>query len=753
MRAIDIRLALHLTVSLLAAPCLAQPVGLPRAETATDLEPIVVSPQRRSGNRFDSGASVGRVTADKARTMGARTPPEALEETTAVAVQVTNRGAGAPILRGLIGPSNMMMLDGLRFHQATWRTGPNQYLAAIDMSSIDNIEVLHGSQSVAYGSSAMGGVIAVQPHALPVHAGVAAGAGVRYSTGDGGVEVWGQTSWRRGALSTLAAGGYRSFGALRLGGGDKAPISAYSQGGWLGRVGYDLGPKTEIRLSALGNRLMDAGRADSLHAGDLRWYDNADDMIWLDFGHGSGEGGGGGDTGLIEKVRASLAFHRSDEATRRVRCKISDVTADVPGCVAGAEALQANPDGAPAAVVTREQHTQDTVRSVGGLVRAALRPIGGAWRSRLRVDLGAELWRDGIAASTSAERRSDKGWTFADAARGNFSADSAFTEFGAFVLADAVALRTDTMRLVVDAGLRHAVFSAHAAAVPKLGDIEYDASGLVGSAGVRWLRADTMAYASWHQGLRAPNLQETTVLGDTGSTFEVPNSDLRAERSDAFELGARLRWAKVTLHAALWQIALQDVIDQREVLASEFAAFGIDAATVGTKPVRQRVNKARGTLQGGQLEVRGHLAHGLQPWLRLAATTGDIESDDGTSAPFRRIPPLGGAAGVEVGRGGWTAEVFARFAAAQDRLAAGDESDLRICEDPDNRGKTYKDGGKACPGTPGYFDVGLRGGVALGYDLRLDAIARNLLDARYRVHGSGLDAPGVGVSVALSGRL
>ncbi len=742
--------ALGLALALVAAPAFAQPVGLPRTETATELEPVVVSPQRRSGSRFEAGASVGRVTAEKARAMGARTPPEALEETTAVTVQVTNRGAGAPILRGLIGPSNMMMLDGLRFHQSTWRTGPNQYLAAIDMSSIDTIEVLHGSQSVAYGSSAMGGVISVQPHALPVEVGKAAGAGVRYSTADGGVEVWGQASLRRGALSALAAGGYRRFGELRLGGGDTAPISAYSQGGWLARVGYDLGPKTEIRVSALGNRLLDAGRADSLNAGDLRWYDNADDMIWLDFGHGGGESS---KSGIVEKVRASVALHRSNEVARRVRCKIGDVSTDVPSCVAGAEALQADQDTSPLAVVTREQRTEDTVNSLGGLVRAALRPMAGAWRSRLRIDVGAELWRDGIDTSTSAERRSDKGWTYVDAARGNFSADSAFTEFGAFVLADAVALRTDTLRLLVDAGLRHAVFSAHAAAVPKLGDIAYDASGLVGSAGLRLLLGDVMAYASWHQGLRAPNLQETTVLGDTGSTFEVPNRDLRAERSDALELGARLRWTKVTLHAALWQIALQDVIDQREVNASEYADFGIDSATVGTKPVRQRVNRERGTLQGGQLEVRGHLAHGLQPWLRIAATTGDIEAEDGTTSPFRRIPPLGGAFGVQVGRGRWTGEVFGRFAASQDRLAAGDESDLRICEDPGNLGKTYKDGGKACPGTPGYLDVGLRGGVALGHDLRLDAVVRNLLDARYRVHGSGLDAPGVGVSVALSGRL
>ncbi len=728
-----------------AAPLGEEDGGRVGGEGQTIPDHTVVTPGRREGKAFEAAGSVSRVDTSTARTMGARTLPETLEETAGVSVQMTNRGAGAPILRGLIGPSNMLMLDGLRYHQSTWRTGPNQYLATLEASAIDSIEVLLGSQSVSYGSSAMGGVMQVVPAALPEVDGARGNASLRFTSADKATEGWGRVAFRQGALSAVLGGGYRSFGALRLGGGELAPISGYSQGGFFGRARYELAPTTAITASYVGNRLRDAGRADNVNQGDLRWYDNDDDMVWLDARHRA-------TNGVIDDVRLAFALHRSDEIARRTRCKIDSVAADVSTCVASAEALAADADSAPGGNVTRQNSNQDTVRTLGGVARLALRPLRGANRERLRLDVGAEVWNDVVTASTASERRTDKGWTWSDGSRGNFSADSSFTEMGGFATAEVVAWQRPGLRLVSDLGARFALFSANADDVPKLGTLGYDASGLVGSASLRLIAARAMGYLSWHQGFRAPNLQETTVLGDTGSTFEVPNAALTPERSDAFELGGRLQLPRVSLHAALWWTQLNDAIDSREVPTSEYASFGIDAATVGSKPVRQRINRGEATLRGAQLTATGRLAMDLQPWVQLALTQGEVLQDDGSSAPYRRIPPLGGAAGLRLQRARWSVELFARFAAAQDQLASGDESDLRICEDPANPGKTYKAGGKSCPGTPGWVDVGARGGLQLGPKVRLDLVARNLLDARYRVHGSGVDAAGIGGSLAVSGQ-
>ena len=79
--------------------------------------------------------------------------------TTGVFVQKTNHGGGSPIIRGLVGNHVLVLVDGVRLNNATFRYGPNQYLATVDPYPIERIEVVRGLGSVPYGSDALGGVI------------------------------------------------------------------------------------------------------------------------------------------------------------------------------------------------------------------------------------------------------------------------------------------------------------------------------------------------------------------------------------------------------------------------------------------------------------------------------------------------------------------------------------------------------------------------------------------------------------------
>ncbi|WP_395626409.1 TonB-dependent receptor plug domain-containing protein, partial [Daejeonella sp.] len=90
-----------------------------------------------------------------------RSTPESLSIIPGVFVQKTNHGGGSPFIRGLTGNQTLILVDGIRMNNSTFRYGPNQYLNTVDPFSIDKIEVLRGSGSVQYGSDAMGGVIQV----------------------------------------------------------------------------------------------------------------------------------------------------------------------------------------------------------------------------------------------------------------------------------------------------------------------------------------------------------------------------------------------------------------------------------------------------------------------------------------------------------------------------------------------------------------------------------------------------------------
>jgi outer membrane receptor protein involved in Fe transport len=77
-----------------------------------------------------------------------------------------------------------------------------------------------------------------------------------------------------------------------------------------------------------------------------------------------------------------------------------------------------------------------------------------------------------------------------------------------------------------------------------------------------------------------------------------------------------------------------------------------------------------------------------------------------------------------------------RFAGAQRRLSLRDRDDPRI--DPS--------------GTPGWYTISVRLGVQLLERLGLRALVDNLLDRRYREHGSGIDAAGENAVLSVDAR-
>ncbi len=732
-------------------------VDPPSAATAVELQPLVVTGRRVGQPWLEVDRSLHRLGQRRLTVLQPQSAPEALQETAGVHVQTSNRGSGAPYLRGLVGPQNLILVDGIRFNNTTFRTGPNQYLSLLDPSQIDSMEVLLGPGSVLYGSDAMGGVVQILPSGWREENGTSLRAGLRGATADQAGASWGEAGYHNDNLAVLGGGAYRQFGSLRTGGGAIAPVSDYRQAAGHLRARWRPASSLEITGNWLGGRIRGAGRADQMNQGRIKFYDNDSDLGWLDL-RWAGKGN-------VRQVRLTGFLHRTSEAVDQFRCKMDNTSAattrsSADACVAASSgARDGGHDSLPTAPAQRHEITSDDVLTPGAFATAQF----DGWQGKVRGLAGADVAVDRVA-STKEERRGDKtpAWTWTPAARGNFSDGSQFTTLGAFTHLDADLWRRGDQRLIVSGGGRLSRVSAHATAVPGVGDVAYDHLGLVGSAGVRWQAGATwMTYANFSQGFRAPNLQETTVLGNTGSKFEVPNADLRPEASHSYEAGARIDHRGFNLHAAAFVSLLRDAIDERVVTKSEFAAFGIEAADVGCKdladpackplPVIQRVNAERGTLYGGELTVQGPAMLGMRPWLNASLIRGELLNAASTVTPARRIPPPMGAAGLRYeqrGRG-WSAEVYSKFSLAQTRLHPSDEDDLRICENPAKPGTTDKAAGLTCSGTPGWATANLRGGYRWEA-VRLDVALTNLLDLRYRYHGSGVDAPGFGGTATLT---
>ncbi|HKZ66124.1 MAG TPA: TonB-dependent receptor plug domain-containing protein, partial [Chitinophagaceae bacterium] len=123
------------------------------------LDEVVVTAQRHQQQSLLVPYSVNTLSQQYIGEIKPRSTPEALMGMNGVFVQKTNHGGGSPFVRGVTGNQTLILVDGIRLNNSTFRYGPNQYLNTIDPFTIKRIEVAKGTGSVQYGTDAIGGVV------------------------------------------------------------------------------------------------------------------------------------------------------------------------------------------------------------------------------------------------------------------------------------------------------------------------------------------------------------------------------------------------------------------------------------------------------------------------------------------------------------------------------------------------------------------------------------------------------------------
>jgi outer membrane receptor protein involved in Fe transport len=228
-------------------------------------------------------------------------------------------------------------------------------------------------------------------------------------------------------------------------------------------------------------------------------------------------------------------------------------------------------------------------------------------------------------------------------------------------------------------------------------------------------------------GFRAPNVFDLGTLGNRpGNRFNIPNTDLESERVVHGDIGIRYRNNVAEFELSAYGMSYSDRITS--VLTG--------ATTPEGRDITQSVNTASSNVRG--IEVAMRLDVGMH-WLvdaNVAYTHGEQKVAGGLAEPADRIPPLSGFVSVAYApESAFGFEAWASMADAQDRLSARDVRDPRI--DPQ--------------GTPGWLNVGARGTWQPDDAWRLALEFSNVLDKRYRVHGSGIDAVGRNVTLTVRG--
>ncbi len=691
-------------------------MGQPKTPAVSPNRTVVTS-QRRPAQAFD----VDRVLLSVGDTVLAEHQPqdgaEAIGTVPGVMLQRTNRGAGAPVLRGQIGPKNLILVDGVRLNLSTFRTGPNQYAALLDPMALDSIEVLLGPGSVLYGSDAIGGVMHYRTRGLRREDGLGGLAIVRGASADLSTELGLQVEAREGSLAGWVGGSLRNHSTLRTGGGDEVPRSDFLQGDWRAKARMELGNRQDVTVGYFGTQISGATRIDKINTGDIRVYGNTDHLAYLTARkRWMGDG--------IKRLQATVSYHHIVDEVDRNSCDLGD---DI---LAGSAACLED----DASVITRKRQYEDSVHAAGVSLLTDSRWFGG----RAKAMLGVDARHETVSSKLDDARASD-GFAVVAADRGNFSEGSTYSATDAFLTLEGRPWVSEgNAELVLRGGARWSRIQAFAPDVPDLGDVNYSVEAPVFDGGARLIVANNLAlFTSWSQGFRAPNLQETTALGNTGKSFEIPNDSLEPERSTTVEIGARYMKRAIFLHASWFVTDIEDAITRVDALYEGESTY--DGA-----PVKRRVNADSARYEGYEFALRTGEWNGLSGFGQMSWIRGEVQpaEKDAEAEAAGRVPPMMGNVGLRW-RGGersWTVSAWLEGAAAQNELGPSDRGDLRICEDPENPGTTL---GDDCRGTDGWMTLNAAASFRPLPALRTSLSLKNALDASYRIHGSGYDAAGL----------
>ncbi|HOB99919.1 MAG TPA: TonB-dependent receptor plug domain-containing protein, partial [Verrucomicrobiota bacterium] len=248
--------------------------GESRTNEVAELPPMFVTATRTEQDPFTLPYSVSDVSVADIEHQMPRTTPEALREQPSVMLQKTGHGQSSPYLRGFTGFRTLMLIDGIRLNNSTYRDGPNQYWSTIDVYSLDRLEVVRGPSSVLYGSDAVGGTVnAITRGRRDDGSGFDwnGGALYRFSSAEDSHTAHPEVSAQYNEkLGVHVGGSYKSFGDLRGGGGvGRQPKTGYDEYDFDAKAEYFLAPNSRLVYGHQTVRMDDAWRTHSTIYGVL----------------------------------------------------------------------------------------------------------------------------------------------------------------------------------------------------------------------------------------------------------------------------------------------------------------------------------------------------------------------------------------------------------------------------------------------------------------------------------------------------
>lgn len=602
----------------------AQTVTEPKEDTtARSLDEIVLTAQRNKQKNLFVPYSVSTVSKSYLQEFNPRTTPEALMGTNGVFVQKTNHGGGSPFVRGLTGNQTLILVDGIRMNNSTFRYGPNQYLNTIDIYTINHIEVAKGTGSVQYGTDAIGGVVQVitkDPAFTankPVFHGKAIG---KYMTDDMEKTIRGEANYSGKKFAFIGGISHRNFGDLV--GGDttgKQTFSGYSE--WSFDAKAKILLKENIQLT-LANQFLQQQNVPVYHKIKLENFA----------------------VNEMDPQQRLLSYARMNKQGKSSFFKETEITLSFQQTIEGRNSRKNG--------TTSLRKEKDKINTIG-FTTDVFSEFNKVWTA----NSGVELYYDNVG-STREDINTQTGVSSPN--RGLYPDDSRYGNYSLYSLH-----HFHSGRWIMDAGIRFNTFDIRISDTT-LGNVKIFPSAWVGNAAlIHQFDKNQTLYASFSSGYRAPNVDDMGTLGIVDFRYEVPTADLKPEKSQHTELGYKFQTKRLSGTIAAYYMHLANLITRVKM----------DGQMISGYQVYQKENTESAFIKGFETELNWNAIKNLNIIGGIAYAYGQSLSK---KEPLRRIPPFNGRLMSTYQNNKWFAAAEFQFASHQKRLAQGDKDDNRI---------------------------------------------------------------------------
>jgi hemoglobin/transferrin/lactoferrin receptor protein len=675
------------------------------------LDPLVVTATRSSQVESNTPYTTTYLSARDISENTRRTLPEALQYTPGVLVQKTAHGHGAPVIRGFIGRQNLLMVDGIRINNSTFRGGPVQYWNTVDMLAMDHIELIKSQGSVLYGSDAVGGTLNVFGKSSGFMEEV---SGEIFTTGSAAYEFRSNGQGSHIGRIETATGIGGKFG-LHLGysAKDYGDIESNAIGRMEG-TGY---PEQDHDLrfdwAVTPDSTVTFAHYNLAQEGVSRWHRTLNNPGWKKGDHVAAPG------------RWTENSFDQDRSLTYLRHAGENPTADAP--IQRWSATVSIQDSTDLEFQNRFPERALNNSSVLRRTRIDTRTLGVDLNGQSNLGPGAllygiDFYRDDVDSSG-----------FQSNAIGGprkellaIADDSTYDLLGIYSQYTWKPIES----LEITAGARYTHAEAQlgrftdAAGKPIESSSQQWNSAVGSLRGIYSLDQTWSIYGGISQAFRPPNLDDLTGNQTSrAGTTNLGSLDLEPEKFITYELGTRHNTENTSLNFAIYHTAVEDQIA---------AAF-----TDPTLKTAIATNSTDGYSYGVELE-------GAWRFLPQWTLSGFVSWQDGRteSAAFlgsdeivdkygSRLLPFTGSVALR-----WTAD-SAKFWVEGRILAANEEDRIsEVDQTADNQRIPTN-------GTPGYVTADLRAGWQVNEHLELTCGIENLTDEDYRNHGSGQNESGL----------